>query len=132
MEAVQLLEKVNQLLADIELKITNIQKEAAGKGSSGDGLSLKQNLHIVNVLLMSMEKFSGSGTLSAMLNKIQQGVHAAYRAYYAAIQIHTAIAILNAENPIGWAEMGKLAMAGAATVTAGISMSNALSMNDVS
>ncbi len=83
------LTEIDKLLADIELKITNIIGEK-GAGTSA-GLTLRQEVRTLNILMMSLERLSGTTNLDQTARKIQYVIMLAMRARMAIIAIQTAL-----------------------------------------
>jgi hypothetical protein len=74
-EVMSTLTEVDRLLADIELKISNITQTSNG-GSAGtggnSGLSLRQQVHSLNVMMILVEQMTGDKNIDKAMQKVQQ------------------------------------------------------------
>ena len=65
-------------------------------GSVGGGiygnLSLRHELHVINMYTMSMEKWSGNSTIAGIMNKVQQVEALIMRVYLLSIALNSLIA----------------------------------------
>ena len=91
--------QVDKLLADIELKITNITGESSAKGgtSSGRLLSLKQQVRILDTMLMLIQISTGDKNIDKAVQKFQKLIGLLMRLRM------VMLAVESASGPWGWA-----------------------------
>lgn len=115
--------QVDKLLSDIELKIDKLQGSSGGGGAAsatGQVAALKKELHSANIILMNIGRWSGSDSLSAAVNKVQDLTVITMRLY----MLMTALNALAAgPTPVGLLYAGAMAV--------GFGMSTYTFMNSV-
>jgi hypothetical protein len=102
-EVYSVLQEIDRLLADIELKVQNL----SGQGSSAASSSipeLRKELRVINMYTVALERWAGSDTITGIMNKIQSVQAAIIRMY---MLINTLSTIQNiGMGPLGWAMLG--------------------------
>lgn len=94
--------RIDQLLSGMTVKTETINKNI-GASTSGGQSSLRSEMHLINMYLIAIEHWSGSGTLADTINRIQQSTAAAMRFYMVLMAIN---ALLESNTPIGWIKLG--------------------------
>ena len=103
----QILMKVDELLAEIELKITNITAKVVGGDTAGATAgvgSLRKDFRALNMYMIAIQQFTGSDTLSQIGNKIQQTTASVMRLYM--LMNALSIAMAGTMGPLGWVYAG--------------------------
>jgi hypothetical protein len=97
------LQEIDRLLADIELKVQNLSGQGAGAVSASIP-SLRKELHVISMYTVALERWAGSSTIAGIMNKIQSVQAAILRMY---MLINTLETIANiGMGPLGWAMLG--------------------------
>ena len=110
--------EVDRLLADIELKISNITGKpigATGSGESEGTMSLRKQVHILNAMTMLLQQMTGDKNVNAAIQKIQQLVMLLMRARMLLFAVTEAEA--GALGPFGWLYAGANAVIFATSFT---------------
>ena len=98
--------QIDKLLADIELKIDKLSSGGGG-GGGASVMSVRRELHIVNMYLISLERWSGNDTLAGIVNRIQSAAQLALRFQMLLNAIIALEAVANAgAGPLGWLNLG--------------------------
>ena len=110
-EIMATMKEILALLDASEVKVKDVTEKVTGKsgGGVGEELSLRREMHIMNMYMVAMQRFSGSDNISQIVNKIQSVTMAAIRLQMLlrSIQvIQTALAASLAVTPWGWAMLG--------------------------
>jgi hypothetical protein len=101
------LQQIDRLLSDIELKITKLSSEGGSKGASASVMSIRKELHSINMYLVAIERWSGSDTLSGIMNRIQSASQFAIRLQMLLSTVFALEAAVNAGmGPLGWLNLG--------------------------
>jgi len=101
------LQQIDRLLSDIELKITRLSTEGGGKGKSASVMSIRRELHSINMYLIAIERWSGSDTLSGIMNRIQSASQFAIRLQMLLSTVFALEAAVNAGmGPLCWLNLG--------------------------
>ena len=98
--------RIDQLLSGMTVKTETINKNI-GMSTSGGDSSLRRELHVINSYLVAAERWSGSDTLSNMINKVQEMQAMMWRLY---ILINAVNAAMAAGTPLGWLYVGTTAI----------------------
>ncbi len=106
-ESFAILQQIDKLLADIELRIDKITGDTKGGGgdSSSRTLSLQKQVRTLNMMVILVSQMTGDKNIDKSIQKIQQLTMSF---------MHLRMAILAfqmASGPVGWAYAGVTGMA---------------------
>jgi hypothetical protein len=122
-ELLSVLQEIMAILDQADLKVNKISKAVTGNepgvtGSSARGYttdySLRREMRIMNMYMIAMQRFTGSDTVSQMVNKIQSITMAVLRLQMLLNNIQRVRAIMAGAqvvgsagmNPFAWLELG--------------------------
>lgn len=112
-QIMSMLQEIMQLLNNADVKTTTITKKIGFNPSGSSSMSLRRELHVLNMYTTAIERWSGNGTLTEILNEIQTAEAAALRFYMLMMAIN---ALSTGITPFG------LAYAGAQLIGFGITL----------